>query len=164
MAQAISNCTAIAVSDGSYKDGRGTAAFILAISNNFDERGHIVGVNSIPGEKEDQTSYCSKISGVSGIVKTVGIICKWHSITSGVVKVGLDGDQAMKNIFGKWPLHPKQADYDILKDLRKEIKKSPLTWTGLWVEGHHQDHQLQFKDLDRWSQLNMECNRLAKHY
>jgi hypothetical protein len=163
MAQAIRQGTAIAVSDGSYKDGRGTAAFILETSENSTETGRIVGVNSIPGEKEDQTSYRSEIGGVSGIVETVAILCARYSITSGALEVGLDGDQAMKNIFGNWPLHPKQADYDLLKDLRKKIKESPVTWTGRWVEGH-QDDQLQFEDLDRWSQLNVECDGLAKDY
>jgi hypothetical protein len=141
----------------------GYGGIFLEISDSFNKTGRIVGVNSIPGEKEDQTSYRSKIGGVFGIVETVGIVCERHSITSGVVKVGLDGDQAMKNIFGKWSLYPKHADYDLLKYLRKKIKKSPLTWTRLWVEGH-QDDQLQFEDLDRWSQLDVECNGLAKHY
>jgi hypothetical protein len=163
MAQAIRNGTAIAVSDGSYKTGRGTAAFILETSANFTKKGRIVGVNSIPGEKEDQSSYRSEIGGVSGIVETAGIICVRHAITSGAVEVGLDGDQAMKNIFGTWPLNPKQADYDLLKDLRKKIKDSPITWTGRWVEGH-QDDQTQLDDLDRWGQLNVECDGLAKAY
>jgi hypothetical protein len=162
MAQAIRNGTAIAVSDGSYKDGRGTSAFILEVSANFDPTGRIVGVNSMPGEKEDpQTSYRSELGGVSGVVETVGIRCDRHSITSGSIEVELDGDQAMENIFGTWPLHPKQADYDLLKDLRKKIRNSPLTWTGRWVEGH-QDDQTQFDHLDRWSQLNVEADGLAK--
>jgi hypothetical protein len=88
MAQAIRNGTAIAVSDGSYKDGRGTSAFILETSDNFDERGRIVGVNCIPGETEDYTSYRSEIGGVSGVVETVGITCARHSITSGAIKSG----------------------------------------------------------------------------
>jgi hypothetical protein len=162
MANAIKNGTAIAVSDGSYKNGRGTAAFILEISE-FDKTGRIVGVNSIPGEKEDQTSYRSEIGGVSGVVETVGIVCELHGITSGAVQVGLDGDQAMKEIFGTWPLHPSQADYDLLKDLRAKIKKSPLDWSGIWIEGHQDDHR-QFEDLDRRSQLNVECDGLAKVY
>jgi hypothetical protein len=85
------------------------------------------------------------------------------SITSGAIKVGLDGEQAMKNIFGSWPLHPKQADYDLLKDLRKKIKQSPITWSGTWVEGH-QDDGIQFEDLDRWGQLNVESDGVAKYY
>jgi hypothetical protein len=163
MAHAIWHGTAIAVSDGSYKDGRGMAAFILETSNNFDLTGRIVGVNSIPGETVNHSSYRSKIGGVSGIVETVGILCDRHSITAGAIKVGLDGEQAMENIFGTWPLHPQQADYDLLKDLRTKIHLSSVTWTGRWVEGH-QDDQLQFEALDRWSQLNVESDGLAKEY
>jgi hypothetical protein len=163
MAQALRNGTAIAVSDGSYKDSRGTAAFILEPSVHSDTTGRIVGVNSIPGEPEDHSSYRSEIGGVSGIVETVGILCAQYSIKSGAVEVGLDGDQAMKNIFGTWPLHPQQADYDLLKDLRRKIHQSPVTWTGRWVEGH-QDDLVHFESLDRWSQLNVECDGLAKEY
>jgi hypothetical protein len=131
IAKAISKGTAITVSDGSYKDGRGTAAFILETSENFESKNRIVGVNAIPGEQEDQSSYRSEIGGVSGVVETVGILCNRFAITSGKIKVGLDGEQAMKNIFGNWPLlYPGQADYDLLKDLREKIEKSPITWTG----------------------------------
>ena len=77
-----------------------------------------------------------------------------YNITSGAIEVGLDGDQAMKNIFGDWPLYPKQADYDLLKDLQEKIRKSPLKWTGPWVEGH-QDNLSWFEDLDLWGQLNV---------
>lgn len=74
IAQAIRDGTAIAVSDGSYKNERGTAAFILEISDNFEETGRIVGVNSIPGEPEDHTSYRSELGGVSGVIDTVNIV------------------------------------------------------------------------------------------
>jgi NAD(P)-dependent dehydrogenase (short-subunit alcohol dehydrogenase family) len=164
MAKAIQNGTAIAVSDGSYKDGRGTAAFILEISDQFQTAGRIVGVNSIPGETEDQSSYRSELGGVSGIVETVGTLCARHNITFGAVEVGLDGNQAMKNVFGDWPSYPGQADYDLLKDLWEKIRRSPLKWTGRWVE-RHQDDITRFEDLmDRWGQLNVECDGLAKEY
>jgi hypothetical protein len=69
MAKAIQNGTAIAVSDGSYKDGRGAAAFILETSNQFQTAGRIVGVNSTPGETEDQSSYRSKLEESQGSSK-----------------------------------------------------------------------------------------------
>ena len=163
LATAIRNGTAIAVSDGSYKDGRGTAAFILEISDQFQAAGRIVGVNVIPGETEDQSSYRSELGGVSGIVETARILCNIHDINSGAIEVGLDGEQAMKNVFGDWPLYPTQADYDLLKDLREKIRQSPLKWTGRWVEGH-QDDSIRFEDLDRWGQLNVESDGLAKEY
>jgi hypothetical protein len=161
--QAICEGTAIAVSDGSYRNERGTAAFILEISDYFEEQECIVGVNSIPGEPEDHTSYRSELRGVSGVIETVNIVCKVHGITEGSIEVGLDGDQAMKNIFGKWPLNPRQADYDLLKDIRAKIAKSPLKWAGRWVKGHQDDH-IRYEDMDRWRQLNVECDGLEKDY
>jgi hypothetical protein len=130
MAKAIQNGTAIAVSDGSHKDGRGAAAFIFETSNQFQTAGQIVGVNSTPGKTEDQTSYRSELGGVSGIVETVGTLCARHDIKFGAVEVGMDGDQAMKSVFSDWPLCPGQADYDLLKDLQEKTRRSPLKWTG----------------------------------
>ena len=100
LAQALRKGTAIAVSDRSYKEGRGTAAFILKTSNNFEPIGQIVGVNIIPGETDNQSAYRSEIGGISGIVETIGILCTRHSIMSGAIEVSLNGDQAMKTIFG----------------------------------------------------------------
>jgi hypothetical protein len=93
-------------------------------------------VNSIPGETEDQSSYQSKMGGVSGIIEAAGIICALYAIQSGVMEVGLDGDQAMKSIFGSWPLHPKQPDYDLLKDHREKSRNCHPSWnrsrTACW--------------------------------
>jgi hypothetical protein len=82
------------------------------------------------------------------------MLCARHDVTFGAVEVGLHGDQAMKNVFGDWPLYPGQADYDLLKDLREKIRRSPLKWTGRWVEGH-QDDITHFEDLDRSGQFKM---------
>jgi hypothetical protein len=135
----------------------------LEISDTFEVRGRIVGVNSIPGEPEDHSSYRSELGGVSGVIETVNIVCEVHGITEGDIEVGLDGDQAMKNIFGKWLLNPRQADYDLLKDICAKIAKSSVTWMGRWVEGHQDDH-IRYEDMDRWGQLNVECDGLAKVY
>jgi hypothetical protein len=163
ISKAIKKGTAIAVSDGSYKDARGTAAFILERSDLKDKKGHIIGVNLIPGEPTDQSAYRSELGGVSGIIETVGILCRLYSIQDGIIEVGLDGEQAMKSLSSTWPLHPRQADYDLLQDIRAKIAKSPITWKWRWVEGH-QDDSKNYSGLDRWSQLNVECDGLAKDY
>jgi hypothetical protein len=163
MAQAAQKGAAIAVSNGSCKDGRGTAAFMLKTSEQLQEEGGIVGVNLTPGKKENQTSHRSKLGGASGIVEATGTICKLQrSITSiSAVEAGLDGDQEMKNAFGDWPSDPQQVDCcNLLEDLRNKTKQSPLKWRGCWVEGH-QDNQTRFEDLDRWGKLNAECDGLA---
>ena len=148
------------MSDGSFKDGRGTSAFVLE-----DERqkGRVMGVNAVPGEFEDQSAYRSELAGVSGIIATIQCICTTHNITQGSIEVGLDGLQAMKEISGNWPIKPSQSDYDLLQDIRRKIQKSPITWKWRWVEGH-QDDGKKYKDLDRWAQLNVECDGMAKEY
>jgi hypothetical protein len=50
-----------------------------------------------------------------------------HKLHTGAIEVGLDREQAMKSIFGLWPLHPKQADDDLFIDTREKMKKSPVT-------------------------------------
>jgi hypothetical protein len=86
MAKAIQNGAAIAVSDGSHKDGRCAPAFVLEMSDQFQTAGRIVGVNSTPGETEVQMSCGSELGGVSGIVENVGMLCARHDITFGAVE------------------------------------------------------------------------------
>jgi hypothetical protein len=84
-----------AVSDGSFKNGHGTAAWIVVISPTCT----ISGSSVAPGEPEDQSAYRSKLTGIYGIVLT---IC--HLVTS------LDaswGDRTHDPIYGMMGL---QAD------------------------------------------------------
>jgi hypothetical protein len=103
IAQAILTGQAIAVSDGAFKDSRGTAAFIIEGASRL---GRLVGVNIVPGEDESQTAYRSELTGIVGILETLNGICVVHDIKEGSVKIGLDGDQARKEAFGVWPLDP----------------------------------------------------------
>ena len=163
LAQSILHGTAIAVSDGSFKDNRGTAGFILEDRDNPSAEARAIGVNTVPGSLEDHSSYRSEISGVSGIVSTVECICAAYGITEGSIEAGLDGDQAMKSISGDWLLKADQADFDLLQDLRAKLARSPLTWKWRWIQGH-QDENKSFADLDRWGQLNVICDGLAKAF
>lgn len=70
--QAICNDTAITLSDGSYKDGFGTAALIIEAE---DDKHDIIIVNVVPGNPSDQSSYCSKLAGIYGQITLVNTIC-----------------------------------------------------------------------------------------
>jgi hypothetical protein len=120
--------TAIAVSDGSFKDGRGTAAFILEDLECPSEASREIGVNTVPGSVEDHSAYRSEISGVSGVVTIVNCACAAHGVTEGSIKVGLDGEQAMKAISGDWVLKSDHLDFDLLQDLWAKLARSPVTW------------------------------------
>jgi hypothetical protein len=161
MAASLRAGTAIAVSDGSCKDGFGTAAFVIEDSQYSSPQSQAIGVNTVPGSEDVNSAYRSEISGVSGVIATVESVCLAHGVTSGSIEVGLDGEQAMKACSGEWPLSASQADYDLLQDLRAKIARSPLTWHFRWIEGH-QDDKIAFDLLDRWSQLNVICDGLAK--
>ena len=163
LARSIVQGSAIAVSDGSFKDGRGTAGFILEDPDNPNDESRAIGVNTVPGSLEDHSAYRSEISGVSGIVSTTECICAAHGVTDGTIEVGLDGDQAMKAISGDWLLSADHPDFDLLQDLRAKIARSPLTWKFRWIKGH-QDATTLFSDLDRWGQLNVICDGLAKAF
>jgi hypothetical protein len=155
--------SAIAVSDGSFKDGRGTAAFVIEDCIHPNNLSQAIGVNTVPGSLEDHSAYRSELSGDWGVISAVECICKAHGVTSGSIEVGLDGEQAMKVCEGHWTLHAGQPDFDLLQDICTKLSRSPLTWHWRWIEGH-QDDGKTFKELDRWAQLNVICDGLAKEF
>ncbi len=160
IATALKQGRAVAVSDGSFKDGQGAAPFVIEGSTS---KGRIVGVNVIPGEEDSQSPCRSELGGVAGILESLHCACVVHNVASGHVEVGLDGEQAMKEAFGDWPLDPGRPDYDMLQHIRGMIRDSPLTFASRWIEGH-QDDQKSVKFLDRWGKLNVECDGLAKGF
>ena len=157
VAAAILAGTAYAVSDGSFKQQRGTSAFLLEGIDG--ETNRIVGFNEIPGAQEDQPPYRSELGGISGILATVDCICRVHSITTGSINCRLDGIQAMFHASRTDPLDHQRASFDLLTDIRNKLKASPLTWTFDWVEGHQDDRH---GSVDSWGQLNKICDSLAK--
>jgi hypothetical protein len=60
LAAAIRNNEAVIVSDGSFKDQRGTAALVLQGATNT---GEARAINRVPGEPEDHDSFRSELSG-----------------------------------------------------------------------------------------------------
>jgi hypothetical protein len=160
IASAIIQGTAIAVSDGSFKDHQGTSAFNIEGSS---DQGRCVGVNIVPGEKESQSPYRSELVGIAGALEAIHGICLVHSVTSGKVEMGLDGRQAMLKAFGDWPLDPSRPDFDLLQHIRGMIAASPLEFVGRWIESH-QDDKRTFVKIDHWGRLNIECDGLAKGF
>jgi hypothetical protein len=134
VAAAIRNGTAYAVSDRSYKEDRGTSAFLLEGENGSE--GRILGMNEIPGDSPDQSAYQAELGGIAGVVATADCLCRLYGIHTGAIQCRLDGFQAMRHASGTHPLDPKQASFDLLVDIRTKIKASPLNWTFHWVEGH----------------------------
>ena len=163
VAQAIRDGDAIAVSDGSYKQERGTAAFTIRGKTEIHP---VTGVNMVPGYYADHQSYRAELSGLYGVVCTVEDICLQHKITDGCIEIGCDGEQAVYKAFDTdRSLTPRSNDFDLLTAIRAKVKKSPLTWKYRWIKGHQDDnkwHPAARGGLDRWALLNIEMDHLAK--
>ena len=160
VARAILNGTARAISDGSYKDNMGTSATVLY---GDDKSKRMMCVNAPPGHGDEQSSYRSELAGIAGTLALVSSICQIHDISSGSITIGLDGDQALTQASGDWPLSPSQADFDMLHDIRAKIRRLPITMHWKWIEGHQDDH-VAYADLDEWAQANILVDNVAKAY
>jgi hypothetical protein len=130
IADALQEGTAAAVSNGSFKDAQGASAFIIEGSSS---NGRLVGVNIMQGEEESQSPCRSKLGGVAGVLEALHCTCVAHSVTKGHVVVGLDGKQAMKEAFSKWPLDPSHPDHDLLQRIRRMTQASLLSFASRWT-------------------------------
>ena len=158
----------IAVSDGSYEDGLSCSAFIITTKSAKGELMNpaISGRNCIPGNVTDQNSYRAELGGIMGVVVSLGILCNLHNITAGQVEIGLDGKEAMNQVFAPWDPKPDAPSYDMILDIRRKIKLLPLTLSGRHIEGHQDDPNKKnykpFKHIDRWGKLNILMDKRAK--
>ena len=89
MAQAITKGTATGISDGSFKHNRGTAACIVEANNDSNSR--IYAVHDTPGNSTDQSPYRSELGGISMMLLIIQGVLRYHGITKGSIKLGLDG-------------------------------------------------------------------------
>ncbi len=80
IAQALIQGTAIAVSDGSFKNQQGTSAFVI---DGKSAVGRLVGVNVIPGDADSQSPHRSELGGVAGILEALHGTCEAHGVTEG---------------------------------------------------------------------------------
>ena len=83
----IMNGTAVAVSDGSFKDNGGTTSWII---ENASGSQRIIGHVNVPGTVLDQSAYRSEIAGIYGSVVTIEIIKEILKLDRGSVIIGCD--------------------------------------------------------------------------
>lgn len=143
IAQAIQDGTAIAVSDGSYKNGFGTSALIIEAA---DSRDNIIALNAVPGDPATQCSYRSELAGIFGQVILVNTICALHGITNGTIESGCDGEEALRQVFSRErEANTVGSHFDLLSATRAALQASPVTWKFHHVKGH--------QDEDLWMPL-----------
>ena len=156
----IRDGTAICVTDGSFKNNRGTAAYVCKASiDTYDEA---IYVNHTPGSTNIQDPYRAELSGIYGSLKVMTDLAIKHKIT-GSATLGCDCQAALKNVFEYDTVKPGQPHADLVFEVQQLIKKSPIAWAGRYVPAH-QDEKRSWNDLDEWEQLNCKMDSLAKIY
>ena len=148
---------AIVVSDGSYKEGFGTSAFVLGTFIDF-----FLGVNLVPGVPSYHSAHRAELAGIIGGLTLIKLVCQVYNITSGKVTLGLDGQNAMNRAeqdesFGS------MADWDLIKVAHFIISELPIDCNWRWIQGH-QDDDKSFEELDEWAKMNVVMDTTAKNY
>ena len=162
VARGIRRGEAVAVSDGSFKNGVATAAFeVRPHLNSRRKRDFIRGQNRPPGRPEDQSPYRGELSGIYGSICTLEQVCNVHDISEGAATVACDGKEALSMALDPArPLDPKCSDFDLLSAIRAKVRKMPITIVPHWVWGHQDS--TPGASLDEWAEMNVQMDSRAK--
>jgi hypothetical protein len=153
--------TAKVVSDGSFlsSHGIGSAAWIIESPNQTHQ---CKGKINCPGPSNIQSSHRSELISILGVITHVTHICSAHNIQEGSMEIGCDGLGALSAIqSNNHIIKSSWKHFDMIKAIRKSIQLSKLNWRLQHVKGHQDDETL-FDHLDRWSQLNVLVDKMAK--
>ena len=106
--------------------------------------------------------YRVELSGILGILILTSILCKHYNITEGKVHIRCDNEASLR-VLNEWYIpSPTSDSFDLTNAIWHQLKASPLTWTGEWIEGHQDD--LLTTVTDRFALLNIEMDALAATY
>ena len=162
IAAAIMRGDCRAVCDGSYREGHGTAAFVIWGDNSNKT---IRGENVTPGAREEQCAYRSEMGGVAGILTMLELVCKQFALQDGHVTIGLDCESAIKRLTNTTPPQAHDSHYDLALDCHKRIAALPCKVTFRWIQGHQDDKNIgHLRALDWWANQNISMDQRAKAF
>ncbi len=156
--QAIQSGKAVAVSDGSFRDQMGAAAWTIEATTAEHQ---LLSTGHTPGNPEDQSAYRSELFGLWGILASLRQLSSDHNIHQGQVTIACDGLSALKKARVDWPTEPGEAHHDLISAIRNLRRHIPLKLIFEHVKGH-QDQGL-ITALPRLAWMNIEMDALAKN-
>jgi hypothetical protein len=93
---------------------------------------------------------------------SVNSLCEIQGITQGAITAKCDGEGTIKIV---QHLHAiiknNRKHFDLIQALAEAIKISPIQWQFEHLKGH-QDKYISYSQLDRWAQLNVQADAIAK--
>ncbi len=152
--KALSEGHGYAVSDGSYKDESGAAAWII---EGQTSAARLTGAWHTPGHEEDHSSFRSEVAGVLGILYTLSF---WvPTSTKPTLRLACDGLSVIQRLLNPSPIEPMEPHADLLAATRHMMSTCGYNIDLQFVRGH-QDHGPTVLARDAW--LNVEADLLAK--
>ena len=136
--QGLRDNTLLAVSDGSFKNQAGSAAWII---ESQDKTASISGVSIFPGPRSIQSAYRSKVLGLLATMETINILAKKFDINSGGCTIACNGSSALQKALDKdknWRLS-KHLHADLLSATTSILQESPIAFSPMHVKGHQDD-------------------------
>jgi hypothetical protein len=158
--QTIEDGTAYSGTDGSYKDGYGTAAF--RIQNDLED--HITGFNITPGLQEQQSAYRSELGGIVGILVLLDLLQQHYDLCIHRFVITCDCNGAgLKSLTYHRPPTANNDNCDLLTQAYKVKTKATIDIVYQLVEGHQADRYGN-QQVDKYGLLNDAMDKLAKQY
>ena len=103
-----------------------------------------MGVNVVPGNPTEQSSYWSELGGISGLIAVTSAVCDKYDITTWSIIFALDGKEALSKASSLWPLLSTDPDFDLLSDIRSKLRSLLIQVKWQCIEGHQDKHTLTF--------------------
>jgi hypothetical protein len=146
-----------AVSDGSDKLGKGSAAWILTFFSS-----HLAGGFKVFCPEKSVDSYRCELAGILAILSVVHEAIKIFHLETALVTVACDGEGALERVFDSIrPSSTRDSHWDIISLIQQELRAMPtLTLQWLHVKGHQDDDP--FAALDIWARRNILMDRRAR--
>jgi hypothetical protein len=156
ISQDIENGKGIIVSDGSYKDGHGTAAARL---EGIAPQQGISVVTITPGHPDMQCAYRSEAVGLLMSIQLTNALVEYKQMTKGICIMGCDGQSALNQCFQKSNRGIVDIPhYDVVQAVRNEIRQSKITWIPRYIPGH------QAEPFDREASMNNDMDLACKQH
>jgi len=141
-----------AVSDGSYKNGNGAAAWII---EGWTAVNRLKGTCFTPGGPNDHSSFHGKLAGILGVLHVLSF---WRSPTGRPpCRIACDGKSVINRLSSPRPIKPTEPHFDLLQAVRTMINTCGFTIQLVFVHGH-QDNGVPTV-LMRDAHLNIEAVR-----
>jgi len=156
LCQDLANEYGFAVSDGSFKECNGVAAWIIEGPSGANR---LLGTCLTPGAPEDQSAFRSKLTGLYRILLTLHFLFLDKGTPTPLV-ISCDGKLTLMQAKSMDPLLPSKPHYDLILAIRKLTLLLPFSLQWRHIHGHQDGKTITALPWEAW--LNIMADTAEK--